>query len=98
MAEFKVNARQLEEKADALADLNRKLRAEVEKMAGYERELSTMWEGDAQAAFRTSFQKDRAKMNAFAANIDKFVGDLLGKAEVYRRAEAGAVATAARQR
>lgn len=94
MAEIKVTPRQLREKADALELLNRRFRAEVQKMAGHEQELSTMWEGDAQAAFRSSFRSDAAKMDTFARNIDRYVAALRESAQRYEQMERKAVSIA----
>ena len=90
MPEIRVTIKQLQEKADVLEMLNRRFRAEVEKMAGYEQELSTMWEGDAQAAFRNAFNNDKAKMEAFAINVDRYVLALRENAQRYEQAEAQA--------
>ena len=87
MPEIRVTPQQLKEKAAVLEDLNRRFRAEVEKMAGYEQELSTMWEGDAQAAFRSAFHSDAAKMDAFARNIDRYVAALRESAQRYEQTE-----------
>ena len=50
MAEIKVTPQQLKDKATDLESYNRKFRAEVEKMVGYEQQLASMWEDDAQKA------------------------------------------------
>ncbi len=97
MAEIRVTPQQLREKADALELLNRRFRAEMGKMAGYEQELSTMWEGDAQAAFRSAFHSDAAKMDGFARNIDRYVAALRESAQRYERAERTAASIVGRK-
>ena len=87
MAEIKVTPQQLKDKAVALEALNSKFRSEVEKMVGYESELAAMWEGEAQKAFRSAFNTDKAKMDSFAANIDKYVAALREDAQRYETAE-----------
>lgn len=87
MAEIKVTPQQLKQKADTLEGLNQKFRSEVEKMVGYESELASMWEGEAQKAFRTAFNNDRSKMDQFAQNIDRYVLALREDAQRYETAE-----------
>lgn len=87
MAEIKVTPRELRNKATDLENLNRKFRAEVEKMVGYEAQLASMWEGDAQKAFRKAFNDDKLKMERFALNIDKYVMALREDAQKYEEAE-----------
>lgn len=87
MAEIKVTPQQLTDKAAILEGLNSKFRSEVEKMVGYEANLASMWEGEAQKAFRAAFNTDKAKMDAFAANIDKYVAALREDAQRYVTAE-----------
>lgn len=87
MAEIKVTPQQLKDKASILEGLNSKFRSEVEKMVGYEATLASMWEGDAQQAFRKAFNDDKAKMEAFAINIDKYVLALREDAQRYETAE-----------
>ena len=87
MAEIKVTPRELRNKADTLEQLNRQFRQEVEKMVGYEQQLASMWEGDAQQAFRKAFNDDKLKMDRFALNIDKYVVALREDAQKYEESE-----------
>ena len=96
MAEIRVTPQQLKDRAADLESYNRKFRAEVEKMVGYEQQLAAMWEGDAQKAFRKAFNDDKLKMEQFALNIDKYVMALREDAQRYEAAENAAtnIATA----
>lgn len=87
MAEIKVTPRELRNKADTLEQLNRKFRDEVKKMEGYESQLASMWEGEAQKAFRKAFNDDKIKMERFALNIDKYIMALREDAQKYEEAE-----------
>lgn len=87
MAEIKVTPRELRNKADELERLNRSFRNEVEKMVGYEAQLAGMWEGESQKAFRKAFNDDKAKMDRFALNIDKYIMALREDAQKYEEAE-----------
>lgn len=87
MAEIKVTPSELRNKANDLQQLNLNFRRTVEEMVGYEGQLAGMWEGEAQKAFRKAFNDDRAKMEKFAANIDKYVEALRTDAQKYEDAE-----------
>lgn len=87
MAEIRVTPSELRAKADALEGLNRQYRQEVEKMVGYEADLASMWEGEAQRAFRSAFNTDREKMERFAQNIDQYILALREDAQKYEEAE-----------
>ena len=94
MAEIKVKSTELKSKAETLTQLNSKFRQEVQKMIQYESELATMWEGDAQQAFRQAFNTDRQKMDLFAKTIDTYIRALQADAEIYEQAETRAYQTA----
>lgn len=94
MAEIKVTPQELKSKADELQNLNRQFRSEVEKMSGYEAELSGMWDGEAKEAFRKAFNDDKGKWERFAINIDKYILALRENASQYETAERMAVNTA----
>ncbi len=94
MAEIRVTPQQLKDRATELENYNRKFRAEVEKMVGYEQQLAAMWEGEAQKAFRKAFNDDKLKMERFALNIDKYVMALREDAQRYELAERTATNTA----
>lgn len=87
MAEIRVTPQQLKDRAADLENYNRKFRAEVEKMVGYEQQLAAMWEGEAQKAFRKAFNDDKLKMERFALNIDKYIMALREDAQRYETAE-----------
>lgn len=87
MAEIKVTSGELKSKADALQQYVTKFRSEVDKMVGYEQDLAGMWEGEAQAAFRKAFNDDKAKMDQFALNIDRYILALRTDAAKYEEAE-----------
>lgn len=87
MAEIRVTPSELRAKADVLEGLNRQYRQEVEKMVGYEADLAGMWEGEAQKAFRDTFNRDREKMDRFAQNIDRYILALREDAQKYEDAE-----------
>lgn len=87
MAEIKVTSSVLKQKADELANFNNSFKNEVDKMVGYEAALASMWEGDAQQAFRNAFNSDKSKMDLFRMNIDQYVNALRQAATEYEMAE-----------
>lgn len=87
MSAFSVTASELRRKAQDLTDLNSKLKSEIVTLEGYETQLASMWEGQAQAAFRNAFNNDKGQMNAFASAIDQYVTALLNIAAKYEQAE-----------
>lgn len=91
---FKVSSQELRQKAANLEQLNGNFRKRVEELAASEQNLSTMWEGEAQKAFRTAFNNDRQKFTAFAEGIARYVQALIAAAEKYEQAEAKNVTTA----
>ena len=98
MAEIRVTSNELKSKADMLQQYNTQFRSEVNTMTGYEAELAGMWEGEAQAAFRRAFNDDKAKMELFASNIDRYVEALRIDAAKYEEAEAKATEIASTRR
>ena len=94
MAEIKVSPAQLKNKAESLRNFNGQFKQQVEKLVGYEQQLAGSWEGEAQAAFRQAFNTDKAKMDQFHANIEKFVQALLDSAEQYSTAHQTAISLA----
>ncbi|MDE6590514.1 MAG: WXG100 family type VII secretion target [Oscillospiraceae bacterium] len=94
MAEIKVTPSELRKKAEMLRQYNAKFRSEVQNMVGYESQLATMWEGEAQKAFRKAFNDDKAKMERFASNIDLYIQALETDAQKYEEAEQKATSIA----
>lgn len=87
MAEIRVTPSELRNKADELERLNNQFKQEVTSMVGYEQELSGMWEGEAQKAFRKAFNDDKQKMDLFSQNIEKYVQALRADAQKYEETE-----------
>lgn len=87
MSAFSVTASELRKRAESLTELNSRLKNEINSLEGYEQELASMWEGQAQAAFRNAFNNDKTQMNAFATAIDQYVTALLNIAAKYEEAE-----------
>ena len=94
MAEFTVTSTELQGRANDLERLNGTLQQKITQLETEEAALSGMWEGDSHSAFDKNFRSSRAKMNAFHAEITKYVGALRTIASKYEAAERRNVTTA----
>lgn len=94
MAEFTVTASELRNKAGELERLNKSLEQKIQALDNENRNLASMWEGDAKDAFATSFERDKAKMMLFHTEIGKYIAALRNIASKYDVAERTNVATA----
>lgn len=82
-----VTAAQLRSTADQLEQLNSNFKTATENLTSVQQNLSGMWEGDAKRTFDASYQRDKTNMDAFNANITKYVGVLRSIAVKYEKAE-----------
>lgn len=89
-----VSTTELRNKAETLQQQNQQLMKALEELRSQEQTLSTQWEGDAQQAFRASFQKDMQKFQEFTKGISEYVNALNAIAKEYDAAEARNVQTA----
>lgn len=87
MANITVNSTQIRAKKDQLSALNKNFKAAVTNLSDSERTLATMWEGDAQAEFRRTFNKDIVMFNAFHDAVEKYIATLEKIAQEYDRTE-----------
>ena len=87
---FLVNAATLRSLAEELRTLNEQYKTRVENLAAQEQELSTMWSGEAQAAFRQAFATDKVGLDQYKAVIDRYIQALEEAAVKYSEAEARA--------
>ena len=87
MALIRVSSSQLRTTASELRALNGQFKAQVGTLESSEGTLGTMWDGQAKAAFHTAFMKDRAQMDKFYSEIDKYCTTLETIAAKYDQAE-----------
>ena len=74
--------------------MNNQFKAAVEALSNQEQSLATMWEGEAQKAFRTAFNNDRQQFDNFYNGIVKYIQALRDAAQKYDEAEAKNLSTA----
>lgn len=94
MSMFRVSSSELRQKAQQLEQMNTQFKQAVEALANQEQSLATMWEGEAQKAFRTAFNNDRQQFESFYNGIAKYIQALHDAAQQYDQAEAKNLSTA----
>lgn len=72
MAEIKVTPAEVLKKSEELKNLNQQFKSKADEMSGMEQNLASMWEGDAQKAFRDSFNKDKIQWSNFNTLINQY--------------------------
>lgn len=70
-SEIRVTSAQITSKKDHLRQLNSQFKSKLQDMSSTEKQLLSMWEGDASKAFDANYKKDYAKME----NLHKVVED-----------------------
>ena len=98
MSMFRVSSGELRQKAQQLEQMNAQFKTAVESLANQEQNLATMWEGEAQKAFRTAFNNDRQQFMNFYNGIVKYIEALRAAATQYDQAEAKNLSTAQTRR
>lgn len=91
---IRVTTSELRRRAEELRNLNERFNKEVDALNDRERQLMTMFEGDASKAFNQQFQIDKGKFFTFYNGINQYIQRLLDAAEAYDRAEAQNVSIA----
>ena len=97
MALIRVTSAQLKGKADELKNQNSQFKAKVEALVTSEANLSAMWKGDANDAFRNAFNTDKVKWDTFHALIEQYITTLNAIAAEYDRQEAANVSIATKR-
>lgn len=81
------NSNQIRSKAEQLEQYNNQLNTALNALNTSEQALAGMWEGDAQKAFRTAFQKNYAQFQEFHKGITTYISTLRTIASNYDKAE-----------
>lgn len=87
MAEIKVTASELRNKAQSLSQLNKSLESQINALQQSESGLNNMWDGEAKTAFHNAFMHDKQEMTEFKQAVDKYVQALEQIAQMYEKAE-----------
>lgn len=91
MASIKVTSMDLRNAASTLREYNSNFKAQVSALESSEATLSGQWQGDANTAFHKAFMNDKAFMDKFAAEIEKYCAVLETAAAKYDAQEAANV-------
>ncbi len=94
MAAFTVTASQLRAAANEIRELNGQFKSQVGNLETQEASLASMWEGEAQKAFRAAFNSDKGQMDNFYNLIEQFCQKLEEIATKYEQAEQQNLSTA----
>ena len=94
MSEFIATASSILSKAEELSNLNGQLLTEITALETKVEELKSMWEGDAQMTFNSTFMRDKSRLDAYHSAIQAYVGTLGEVAVNYQNSENKSVSIA----
>ena len=94
MAQIMVTASELKSAASSSREYNSNFKNQVKELESSEMTLKSQWQGSANDAFHKAFMNDKAYMDKFAAEIEKYCQTLETIAAKYEAAEAANVDTA----
>lgn len=98
MAQILVTAAELRTAAGTLREYNSSFKNQVASLESAEGTLKSQWQGSANDAFHNAFMNDKAFMDKFAVEIEKYCQTLETIAAKYDAAEAANVETATARR
>ncbi len=98
MAQIMVTSGELRSTAASLRELNSSFKSQVANLESSEGTLKSQWQGEANNAFHNAFMNDKAYMDKFAAEIDRYCETLETIAAKYDAAEATNLDTATTRR
>lgn len=93
MAQIMVTSSELRTAATTLREYNTNFKNQVSSLESSEGTLRSQWQGAANDAFHTAFMNDKAFMDKFAVEIEKYCQTLETIAAKYDMAEAANVET-----
>ncbi|MBO5522327.1 MAG: WXG100 family type VII secretion target [Roseburia sp.] len=96
-AEIKVTTATLKTKQNELKTLNQKFSKQLEKMDSSEKELTSMWEGDASKSFDKSYVTDTKKMQQLHAAVEQYCEALTTIIKQYEKSESKNVSIATKR-
>ncbi len=87
MSKFTVTASEMQTAINELNSANSEFKSRVSELEAAQQELAGMWQGDANTAFNSAFQNDKAQWSTFAGLIDQYVQTLGNILQTYQNAE-----------
>lgn len=97
MAMVRITAAQVRQKVSELRNLDSQFKAKADSLSASEESIAAKWDGDAKAAFRNSFQKDRVNMDNFYKVIEQYCATLENIANRMEQADANSAQIAAQR-
>ena len=94
MAKFQVTASELKAAITDLTEKNKAFKNKVSELEQAQQALRAQWQGDANTAFNTAFENDKAQWTTFSTLIDQYIQALQTILQTYEQAEATNTATA----
>lgn len=94
MAKFQVTTAELKAAIADLQEKNSTFKNKVSELEQSQQALRAQWQGDANTAFNTAFENDKAQWATFSSLIDQYIQALQTIMQTYEQAEATNTATA----
>lgn len=94
MAKFQVTTAELKAAIADLQEKNSTFKNKVSELEQSQQALRAQWQGDANTAFNTAFENDKAQWTTFSTLIDQYIQALQTIMQTYEQAEATNTATA----
>ena len=94
MAKFQVTTAELKAAIADLQEKNGTFKNKVSELEQSQQALRAQWQGDANTAFNTAFENDKAQWTTFSTLIDQYIQALQTIQQTYEQAEATNTATA----
>lgn len=88
MSQFTVTFQQLKSAIDTLTQLNSDFKTATSNLESTEGQLCSMWEGQARDTFDAAFKRDKAQMDKFYTEIQRYIQVLQENLARYQQAEA----------
>lgn len=95
--EIQVTTATLKAKQSELKNLNKKFNTQLDKMDTTEKELTSMWEGDASKTFHKSYTTDTKKMQQLYKAVEQYCTALTTIINQYEKSESKNVSIATKR-
>ena len=94
MAKFQVTTAELKAAIADLQEKNGTFKNKDSELEQSQQALRAQWQGDANTAFNTAFENDKAQWTTFSTLIDQYIQALQTILQTYEQAEATNTSTA----
>ena len=94
MAKFQVTTAELKAAIADLQEKNGTFKNKVSELEQSQQALRAQWQGDANTAFNTAFENDKAQWTTYSTLIDQYIQALQTILQTYEQAEATNTSTA----